>query len=396
MKKTNKIIPYGKHYIDDNDIRAVEEVLRYQNLTQGKEVEKFEKAVAKFVGAKYAVAVSSWTSGLHLANLVLGVMEGDKVVTSPITFVATSNSVLYCGAKPVFSDIDSRTINICPEELENTIIENPSIKVIIPVHFAGLSCDMESINRIAKKYDLYIIEDAAHALGAQHHDGSMVGSCKYSDMTGFSFHPVKSIAAGEGGMITTNNYSLYKSLLRLRSHGINKLDDGFINKNQSETEGINNPWYYEMQDLGFNFRITDIQCALGLSQLQKLDRFIDRRRKLVEKYDKSFKEFNNLKPAQYNGREISSHHLYVIRINFNKIKYTRASLMNKLKEYGILCQVHYIPVTSQPYYSSKGYNTEHYTESQKFYNQALSIPLYFSLTDDDQEKVIKVFKSIVG
>lgn len=396
MKNPNKIIPYGKHYIDDDDIKAVEEVLRYKNLTQGKEVENFEKAIAKFVGAKYAVAISSWTSGLHLANLVLEVKKGDKVVTSPITFVATPNSVIYCGATPVFSDIDSSTINICPKQLENTIIENPSIKVIIPVHFAGLSCDMESINKIAKKYNLFVIEDAAHALGAKHHDGSMVGSCKYSDMTGFSFHPVKSIAAGEGGMITTNDYSLYKRLLRLRSHGINKLDDDFININQSKTKGISNPWYYEMQDLGFNYRITDIQCALGLSQLKKLNQFINRRRELVEKYDKFFKGFNNLEPAQNNGREISSHHLYVIRINFNKIKYTRASLMNKLKDHGILCQVHYIPVTSQPYYSLKGYNTEHYTESQNFYNQALSIPLYFSLTDQDQEEVIKVFKKLIG
>ena len=389
-------IPYGKHFIDDDDIKAVVEVLKYKNLTQGDEVEKFEIAVAKYVGAKYAVAISSWTAGLHIANLALGVKTGDEVVTSPITFVASSNSAIYCGATPVFSDIDKKTINICPNQLEETIKKNSKIKVIIPVHYSGLPCDMKSISDIAKKYNLSVIEDAAHALGAKYSDGSMVGSCKYSEMTGFSFHPVKSIAAGEGGMITTNNYSIYKKLIRYRSHGINKLDDSFINKQNSETNGLINPWYYEMQELGYNYRITDIQCALGLSQLKKLDKFLERRKDLVNRYDEVFKAFKNLNPIQIEDRDLSSHHLYVVRINFEKIKTSRAELMNKLKKRGILCQVHYIPVTSQPYYLELGYNTTEYPESLNFYKEALSIPLYYTLSNEDQRSVIKILKELVG
>ncbi len=391
-----KIIPYGKHFIDQDDIDAVTDVLKYKNLTQGGEVESFENAVANFVGAKYAVAMSSWTAGLHMANLALGIKKGDSVITSPITFVATSNTVIYCNAKPVFSDIDKSSINLCPKKLEQTINDNPDVKAIIPVHYGGVSCDMETISQLAKKYNLSIIEDAAHALGAKHFDGSMVGSCKFSDMTGFSFHPVKSIAAGEGGMITTNNYQIYKSLLRLRSHGINKLDDSFVDNKQSKTNGIINPWYYEMQQLGYNYRITDIQCALGLSQLKKLDKFIKRRHELVLQYDRAFKEFKNLNPIQIGTRDISSHHLYVVRINFKKIKITRAVLMNKLKEKGILCQVHYIPVTSQPYYKKTGYKTEDFPMSLKFYKEALSLPLYFTLTNKDQKSVIKILKKLIG
>tara|TARA_X000001036_G_scaffold437448_1_gene482796 strand:+ start:1130 stop:2311 length:1182 start_codon:yes stop_codon:yes gene_type:complete len=392
----SKIIPYGKHFIDEDDINAVVNVLKNKPLTQGKEVESFEKAVAKFVGAKYAVAISSWTSGLHLANLALGIKNGDKVITSPITFVATSNSIIYCGAEPVFTDIDKTTINICSEKLEKTIKENPNVKAIIPVHYAGLSCDMAPISKIAKKYNLSIIEDAAHALGARYLDGTMVGSCKYSDMTGFSFHPVKSIAAGEGGMITTNNYKLYKKLLRLRSHGINKLDDKFLNIKQSETNNLSNPWYYEMQELGYNYRITDIQCALGRSQLKKLDKFIERRKELASRYDNAFMNFKNLEPIQKKYREFSSFHLYVVRINFEQIQITRAEIMTNLRKEGIYTQVHYIPVTSQPYYQELGYQTANFPDSSEFYNQALTIPLYYSLSNSDQDYVIKLLKKFIG
>lgn len=391
-----KIIPYGRHYIDNEDIKAVENVLRYKNLTQGSEVELFEQEVASYVGAKYAVAMSSWTAGLHMANLALGLKKGDQVVTSPITFVATSNSTIYCGAEPVFSDIDNNSINLCPKKLENTLSINSNIKTIIPVHYAGVPCDMESIFTLAKKYNLSIIEDAAHALGSKYKDGSMVGSCKYSDMTGFSFHPVKSIAAGEGGMITTNNYSIYKTLLRLRSHGINKLDDKFLNKNQSITNGEINPWYYEMQELGFNYRITDFQCALGRSQLKKLSKFISKRKELVANYDNAFSCFKNIIPIQIGDRNNSSHHLYVVRIDFKKINLSRASIMIKLREKGIITQVHYIPVTSHPYYQKKGYNTKNYSEALTFYNEALSIPLFYSLTKQDQKYVIKTLKDLIG
>jgi UDP-4-amino-4,6-dideoxy-N-acetyl-beta-L-altrosamine transaminase len=391
----SKIIPYGKHYIDEDDINSVIEVLKYKNLTQGDEVESFEKEVAKYVGAKYAVAISSWTSGLHLANLAIGVKEGDKVITSPITFVASSNAVIYCGGEPIFSDIEVNTINICPKKLEQTIKENSNIKAIIPVHYGGLPCDMQSISLIAKKYNLSIIEDAAHALGAKYSDGSMVGSCKFSCMTGFSFHPVKSIAAGEGGMITTNDEKIYKKLIRLRSHGINKLDDDFIDSKQSKSNGLTNPWYYEMQDLGYNYRITDFQCALGKSQLKKLDLFIERRKALVKRYDMAFTNHKYLTTIQNDYRALSSHHLYVIRINFEKINITRAQLMHRLREHGILTQVHYIPITHHPFYKKMGYNSDDYLNSLTFYNECLTLPLYYSLKDDDQDFIIERINQII-
>ena len=240
-----------------------------------------------------------------------------------------------------------------------------------------------------------IIEDAAHALGAKYTDGSMVGSCKYSDMTGFSFHPVKSIAAGEGGMITTNNEDIYKKLLRLRSHGINKLDDNFINQDRANTEGKQNPWYYEMQELGYNYRITDFQCALGESQLKKLPDFIKRRKELVKKYDQAFQEIPEISSIQQDYRNDSSHHLYVVRIKFDQLNITRADFMYELKENGILSQVHYMPVTSHPYYEKLGYRTASFPEASSYYEEALSIPLYYSLTNLEQEKVIDTIKKII-
>ena len=387
-----EIIPYGKHFLDEEDIEAVVEVLRTKNLTQGEEVDKFEEAVAKYVGAKYAVAVSSWTAGLHIACLAAGVQTDDEVLTSPITFVSSANCAVFCGAKPVFSDIDNESLNLCPSKLRDSLSKLSNTKVIIPVHYAGAPCDMKSIKEIADKSGTLIIEDAAHALGSRYEDGSMVGSCKYSDMTGFSFHPVKSIAAGEGGMITTNNYDLYKKLLRLRSHGINKLDDSFLIQDQATTGDIDNPWYYEMQDLGYNYRITDIQCALGRSQLKKLDKFIGRRRQLVSRYDAAFEGSEKINPTQIQFRSSSSHHLYVVRINFKKTNINRAQLMNELKQEGILTQVHYIPVTSHPFYKELGFDTRQYPNSLNFYEEALSLPLYYSLTDQLQDSVINTIK----
>ena len=387
-----EIIPYGKHFLDEEDIEAVVEVLRTKNLTQGEEVDKFEEAVAKYVGAKYAVAVSSWTAGLHIACLAAGVQTDDEVLTSPITFVSSANCAVFCGAKPVFSDIDNESLNLCPSKLRDSLSKLSNTKVIIPVHYAGAPCDMKSIKEIADKSGTLIIEDAAHALGSRYEDGSMVGSCKYSDMTGFSFHPVKSIAAGEGGMITTNNYDLYKKLLRLRSHGINKLDDSFLIQDQATTGDIDNPWYYEMQDLGYNYRITDIQCALGRSQLKKLDKFIGRRRQLVSRYDAAFEGSEKINPTQIQFRSSSSYHLYVVRINFKKTNINRAQLMNELKQEGILTQVHYIPVTSHPFYKELGFDTRQYPNSLNFYEEALSLPLYYSLTDQQQDSVINTIK----
>jgi len=391
-----KIIPYGKHYIDEDDIKAVVDVLKYKNLTQGNEVLEFEKAVADYVGAKYAVALSSWTAGLHAACLALEISKKDSVVTTPITFVATSNSVIYCGGNPIFSDIDPNTVNICPEKLEETIKNNPNIKAIIPVHFAGLPCEMKKIKLIADKYNIKIIEDAAHALGAKYSDGSMVGSCKFSEITGFSFHPVKSIAAGEGGMITTNSEEIYRKILRIRSHGINKLDDAMMNKENSFTESLANPWYYEMQELGYNYRITDFQCALGRSQLKKLPLFLNKRKSLANFYDKHFKSIKNIIPIHKKHRNFSSHHLYVIRINFKNIKISRAELMSKLRDDGIITQVHYIPVIYHPYYQKLNYDKNLFPNSIKYYEDCLSIPMYFSLNNNDQMKVIESLKKLIN
>jgi UDP-4-amino-4,6-dideoxy-N-acetyl-beta-L-altrosamine transaminase len=389
------MIPYGKHYIDEDDIQAVSDILRNKSLTQGTAVDDFEKAVANYVGVDYAVAVSSWTSGLHISVLAAGVNKEHHVMTSPITFVSSANAALFCGAKPAFSDIDKETLNMCPGKLKASLKKYPSTKAIIPVHYAGVPCDMDSIKSIADECGATIIEDAAHALGARYEDGSMVGSCKYSDMTGFSFHPVKSIAAGEGGMITTNNKDIYKKLIRLRSHGINKLDDSLLNKSLSHTDGLKNPWYYEMQELGFNYRITDIQCALGESQLKKLPKFIERRVELVEQYDQAFSNIENIKSTQLRYRSQSSHHLYVIRIDYKSIKISRAKLMTQLRDNGIITQVHYIPVTSQPFYEKLGFNTNDFPEALNFYEEALSIPLYYSLSDQDQYKVIELIKKLI-
>ena len=389
------IIPYGKHFVDQDDIDAVVDILKHKNLTQGEAVDSFEHALAKFVGAQYAVAMSSWTAGLHMACIAANVDESYDLITSPITFVATSNAGLYCNARPLFVDIDDHSINVCPNELRKAFQKISKKSVILPVHFAGVPCDMKNIQQIAKLNDSMIIEDAAHALGARYDDGSMVGSCTYSDMTGFSFHPVKSIAAGEGGMITTNDKNIYKRLLRLRSHGINKLDDNFFNNDLAKTGELNNPWYYEMQELGFNYRITDIQCALAESQLKKLPSFISRRKELVKNYDLFFKEIPEINPIQENFREQSSHHLYVVRIKFNLLKITRAEFMHALKDNGILTQVHYLPVTSHPYYQKMGYQTKHFPKAETFYEEALSLPLYYSLSDTEQQKVMDVIAQII-
>lgn len=390
------MIPYGKHHIDEEDIQAVVGVLRSGTLTQGPAIESFEQAIADYVGVKYAVAVSSGTAALHLSALAAGVGPGTSLITSPITFVASANAALYAGGRVVFADIDPDTVNMSPSALSNALANNPDARVVIPVHFAGLPCDMPAIKSIAEQAGVTVIEDAAHALGAQYADGQRVGSCAYSHMTIFSFHPVKAIAAGEGGMITTNDEAIYRKLLRLRSHGINKLDDPLQMPEQAETDGIRDPWYYEMQELGFHYRITDMQCGLALSQFKKLGRFIARRRELVNKYDVAFADMRYCRPAQTAGRDRSGHHLYVLRIDFGSIGLSRAQLMQELKSRGIGSQVHYIPVPAHPHYRRLGFKPENYPNAQKYYQEALSIPLFYELTDDQQERVISAIKELVG
>lgn len=390
------MIPYGKHHIDEDDIQAVVDVLRCGVLTQGPAVEAFEQAIAEYVGAKYALAVSSGTAALHLAALVAGVAPGRSLVTSPITFVASANAAMYAGGRVVFADIDSKTINMSPESLKVALESNPDICAVIPVHFAGLPCDMSAIKAAADQVGAVVIEDAAHALGAQYPDGQKVGCCANSLMTTFSFHPVKAIAAGEGGMITTNDESVYRRLLRMRSHGINKLDDLMQLPEQAETKGVRDPWYYEMQELGFHYRITDMQCGLALSQFKKIDRFITRRCQLVKAYDTAFASMKNCRPAQTAGRDQSGHHLYVLRIDFESIGQTRGDFMRALKARGIGSQVHYIPVPAQPFYRRMGHCPDQYPNAQNYYREALSIPLYYELTDAQQNRVIQSIKELIG
>lgn len=390
------MIPYGRHHIDDSDIQAVVDVLRGGMLTQGPAVEAFERGVAEYVGVKYAIAVSSGTAALHLAALAAGVGPGKSLITSPITFVASANAALYAGGRPAFADIDPQTVNLSPESLKQALKNNPDARAVIPVHFAGLPCDMPAIKALADQAGVAVIEDAAHALGAQYPDGQRVGCCAHSLMTIFSFHPVKAIAAGEGGMITTNDESVYRKLIRLRSHGINKLDDPFQSPEQAMTNGEVNPWYYEMQDLGYHFRITDIQCALGLSQLKKLDAFIARRRELVHQYDQAFAGMQHCQPVQTDGRNLSAHHLYVLRIDFEKAGLSRGELMCELRARQIGTQVHYIPVPAQPYYRKLGFSPEDYPNAQNYYQEALSIPLFYDMADTQQKQIIDAIRGLLS
>ena len=329
------MIPYGSHYIDEDDIQAVVTVLKDGPLTQGPRVGEFERAVASYVGAKHAVAVASGTAALHLAALVAGVGPGSTLVTSPISFVASANAALYVGGKPCFADIDEATANIDPASLRHTLEAQSDVRAVVPVHFAGLPCDMPAIAAEAAKSNALVIEDAAHALGADYPDGTRVGNCAHSAMTVFSFHPVKAFTAGEGGMITTNDDAIYQHLLQLRSHGITAETGKLQDMEQGFSNGIKNPWYYEMQNLGFHYRITDIQCGLAMSQLKKLPKFVARRRQLALQYDAAFADMEHCRPAQTTGRGTSGHHLYVLRIDYSAIGRTRTEFIFALRELGV-------------------------------------------------------------
>lgn len=378
-----KTIPYAKQYLDDDDIQAVIEALKGDYLTTGPYINQFEREFALKVGAKYAVAVSSGTAALHIAYLAADINTYDEVITTPMTFAATANAALLVGAKPVFADIDGQTYNIDVKEIEPHITSHS--KAIVPVHYAGLPCEMGKIYNIAKLHNLVVIEDACHALGAKYKD-TVIGDCTYSDMTVFSFHPVKHITTGEGGMITTNSESLYQKLIRLRSHGITRDSHSF-------KETSHGDWYYEMQDLGFNYRLTDIQAALGISQLKKLDSFVARRRQIVGQYNKAFKGPVEL-PSEPEGY-YSSYHLYVVRVG-KENKIPRKDLYSKLKEKGIHTQVHYLPVHTMPYYQEHlGYNWGDYPMAEEHYSRALSLPLYPAMTDDDVDYVINCVKEVL-
>ena len=392
--KVRPLITYGTHYLKKIDVKKVNKVLFSKNLTQGNEVLKFEEKFAKFVGSKYAVAVSSASAGLHLCFISLKKNKKSNLITSPITFVSTTNAAIHDNAKIKFVDINKNSLNLNYRLIKSSN-DNKLPNIIMPIHFAGSPCEMNKIKNQASFNNDIIIEDAAHALGAKNFDGSYIGSCKYSDAAVFSFHPVKSITSGEGGMITTNDYNTYLDLLRIRSHGINKLNDQMTNNKNSKTNGIYNPWYYEMIEKGFNYRLTDIQCALGSSQLDSLKEFIEKRKYLALRYDNLFEDCKNIKVTQKKTRAISSHHLYVIRINFKKAKISRAELMHKLRQDGIITQVHYIPIPYHPFYQKKGYTMKNLQNSEKYYDEALSIPLFYNLKNQIQEFVVKKIKSYV-
>lgn len=387
------MIPYGKHYIDDDDIRAVTDVLKNGQLTQGPRIEEFERVVADYVGAKFAVAVSSGTAALHMAYLALGLGDNDRVAMPSNTFVATANAARYCGAEPLFVDISNETLNMDTSLLKRAVQDNNVVKAITAVHFAGLPAKMKEINELASCNSLSVIEDAAHALGACYEDGSRVGNCKYSDVTIFSFHPVKHIAAGEGGMLTTNDESVYRHLLRLRSHGINKGNDPYVYPDRTRTGDYDNAWYYEAQETGFNYRITDIQCTLAVSQMKKLDRFLARRKELAERYYRSLQGIPCL-TSVYNPENHKAHalHLYVIRVDFDRAGISRAEFMYRLRGSGIGTQVHYVPVHLHPFYDE---HNEKLPVTEKYYEEALSIPLYYSLSDKEQDLVISTINKIL-
>ena len=384
-----KPIPYGKQNITKNDIEAVKNVLKSDFLTQGPEIEKFEKNFSSYINSKYSVAVSNGTAALHLSVLALGLKKGDKVITSPITFAASANCVRYCGAEIVFCDIDPITHLLDHKKVEELLQKSKKgeYKGIIPVNFAGRACDLEKFNFLAKKYDLWILEDSCHSPGGYFYDSNNVkqycGGNIFTDLSIFSFHPVKHIAAGEGGMITTNNEKLYKKLLTLRTHGITKNKNNF--KNSIKIAGGNDAfpnWYMEMQELGFNYRLTDIQCALANSQLSRANDGLQKRKEIAEKY---FDFFSN-KPYIFNqSGKVKGHayHLYVIEVK------NRLGLYNFLKEKNIYTQIHYFPCHLMPYYKDLGWSEGDLINAENYYQNCISLPIYPTLKQEEQDYVIK-------
>jgi UDP-4-amino-4,6-dideoxy-N-acetyl-beta-L-altrosamine transaminase len=378
-----KYLSYGKQWITAKDIQAVSDVLESDFLTQGPQVKAFEDKLCKYTGAKYCVAVANGTAALHIAVAALQIKQGSEGITTPNTFVASANCMLYNGITPRFADINPVSYNIDPSEILERLSDKT--KLLIPVHFAGLPAEIEQIYEIAKEHELHVIEDAAHAIGSQYADGSYVGNCKYSDMTIFSFHPVKTITTGEGGAVTTNSKEFYERLLILRSHGITK---------DKEKLSINpGPWYYEMRDLGFNYRMTDIQAALGSSQLERLDKFKKRRREIVARYTQAFNGIPWLTVPQEPTEVSSCFHLYVPLIDYERIGKNRREVMEELHSNGIGTQVHYIPVNTLTYY--KGITTDKTPISYSYYEQCLSIPLYPKMGDSDVEHVIESIINLV-
>lgn len=385
------MIPYGRQDINQQDIDAVVEVLKSDFLTQGPQVPAFEQAIMDACGAKYAVAVNSATSALHIGCLALGLGSEDWLWTTPNTFVASANCALYCGAKVDFVDIDPRTYNLCAKQLEKKLIAAQKLgklpKIVIPVHFSGQSCDMQAIHELAKKYGFHIIEDASHAIGGKY-KGESIGNSRYSDITIFSFHPVKIITSAEGGAAVTNRADLAEKMSLLRSHGITR-DEELM------TKAADGPWYYQQIALGFNYRITELQAALGLSQMQRLQEFVIKRHKLASRYDELLQNLPITLPWQHPDSE-SARHLYVIRLQLEQINITHLDAFNALRAAGVLVNLHYIPVHLQPYYQKQGFASGQFPEAEQYYKEAISIPLFSAMTERQQDTVCSTLKTILS
>lgn len=385
------MIYYGKQSIDEADIQAVEEVLRSDFLTQGPAIEKFERSVAAYCGVKYAVAVTNATSALHIACLAAGLGKGDILWTSPITFVASANCGLYCGASVDFVDIDEKTYNMSVDALEDKLRqakkENRLPKIVVPVHLAGQSCDMRRIRELSETYGFTVLEDASHGVGADYLK-TKVGSCTFSDMAVFSFHPVKIITTGEGGMVLTNDKTLYERLILYRSHGITR-DPA---KMTYEADG---PWYYQQIALGFNYRMTDMQAALGYSQMTRLDAFVARRRELAARYDELLKDMPLTTPYVLEGAN-PSWHLYIVRVDFSRLTKTKKQVFEEMKVQGVALNLHYIPVHTQPYYQALGYRSEDFPNAMTYYAEAFTLPLYYRLTEQQQAEVVNALENALN
>jgi|APSaa5957512535_1039671.scaffolds.fasta_scaffold09732_4 UDP-4-amino-4,6-dideoxy-N-acetyl-beta-L-altrosamine transaminase len=384
-------IPYGRQDINKDDINAVINVLTSDNLTQGSMVPEFESAVSEYCGVNFAIATNSATSALHLACLALGVGDSDHVWTTPISFVASANCALYCGANVDFVDIDPCTYNISVDALTSKLkyakSNNSLPKVLIPVHMTGQCCDMKAIHSLSIEYGFKIIEDASHAIGAKYLE-MPVGNCHYSDITIFSFHPVKIITTGEGGMALTNDVELSGAIRRLRSHG--------ITRDSLEMDApADGPWYYQQIDLGFNYRMTDFQAAMGLSQLNRLDCFINKRHKIASIYDKLLEDLPIIRPWK-DPNCYSSNHLYIIRVPEGSQLFNRKQIFERLRSNGIGVNVHYIPIYRQPYYRKFGYRYEDFPESEAYYSEAISLPIFPLLTSKQQSFVVEVLSSPIG
>lgn len=384
------MIPYGRQDITDADIQAVVDVLRSDYLTQGPAVPAFENSVASYCGAQYGVAVNSATSALHIACLALGVGPNDVVWTTPITFVASANCALYCGAKVDFVDIDPQTYNMSVERLAEKLEQAEKLgnlpKVVIPVHLCGQPCDMASIHALSRQYGFKIIEDASHAIGGKYR-GEPIGNCRYSDITVFSFHPVKIITTAEGGMAMTNDAQLAKRMQSLRSHGITR----DVNEMTHAADGS---WYYQQIDLGFNYRMTDLQAALGLSQMQRLDEFVTKRHSIAERYDQLLADLSVVIPWQHPD-SYSGLHLYVIRLKLKEIGRAHRQVFEAMRTAGIGVNLHYIPVYTQPYYKKLGFKAGYCPEAEQYYAEAISLPLYPGLTETQQDKVIDALRQAI-